>query len=345
MSTAVATVERAPARYALDVRTDNAALIKKGKDARAAAQAKADDCLDWKVKQTREDIDKLPERITPEEALRLVTVYDARETAHSDGGHLERFKMGVVARRISEQAVYGDRAMERLAELTGINLSTIRQCRKLAQKYDDNVELFARFLGSFRRNAGYAVRWYHVEKLIGTFSDPTVLGPELLAERLQSSMERIAEQIEQTAGDVRDDLEMIVLTDAARDLRTRGLARLAEATEENENMPVGIPRDPMYLRFVAQLPCAATGTPAPADGWDPTIVANDPHHVATGGTSIKGSDYTAIPLSREPHNYWHQHGAKAFRKKYGVHIIEIMFQTMHLYTSGLKADLPAALTA
>ena len=255
---------------------------------------------------------------------------------------------GVVARRVSETANHGDGAMDALAEVTGIDVATIRQCHRLATKYGDNLALFARFLKGIRKGTGKPARWYHVEKVIGTFSDPTVLGPEELARRVVSGLETAADRVAEVAGDHVDETTHVVLTDAARDLREKGLTRLAEveATIQVGESVVPIPRDPIFLRFVSRLPCVATGTPAPEEGWGLdtiAIVANDPHHVGTGGKGIKGSDYTALPLCREAHDFYHAKGLRAFEKKYGVNVAVALFQTLHLYVAEIEADLPSAL--
>lgn len=322
-------------------------LQKMGQQALALAQPQLDELFDSLTDRATREIEGLPERIEPQDAMRFVVLFDRREMLHSDAGLIERFKLGVIARRVSENSGYGDGAMKSLADATGVHVNTIRQCRRLADRYDDNVTLFARFLRGFRRGTGRPVRWYHVEKLIGTFSDPTVLGPEELAARLARGIEQAAERVEQASGEAVEDGLMQTVTEAAHTARTKGMQRLAEtkaALDSGDAAPgVFIPRDPHFMRFVGGLPCAVTGDTPPDGGWGEARLASDPHHVGTGGTAIKGSDYTCVPLSREAHTYLHDQGVRAFNRRYRANLALIMFQTLHLYLSEVKADLPSSL--
>lgn len=315
-------------------------LAERAKGYRPAVQTDADGAIDKITATASEAVAKLPERIDPDEAVRLVMLFDARESAFQEAGHLQRFLLGIVARRIAEASKYGDRAMERLAEATGVNKNVVRQTRRLAERYRDSPEQFTRWLKAIRRETGRPARWTQVERLIGTFSDPTVLGPEELARRVASSVERAAENVGLLAGHESEEGIAVVISDAARTLRTEGMARLAEA----EDAPAdATPRDPIFLRFVSKLPCAATKLSPPEGGWEPTTVGNDAHHVGPGGTAIKGSDYTAVPLCREAHDFLHAHGYRAFRAKYDVDLLEALFQTLHLYVTEQEARLPAGL--
>lgn len=56
-----------------------------------------------------------------------------------------------------------------------------------------------------------------------------------------------------------------------------------------------IPRDKKYLAWVKTLPCIECQAPGPSE----------PHHTETGGTGIKGSDYSAVPLCNKHHQEWH----------------------------------------
>lgn len=316
-------------------------LADSAREQRPAVQADAGAALDRIATTAAKAVAGFPERIDPSEAVRLVMLFDARESAFQEAGHVQRFLLGVVARRVSEVSRYADKAMERLAEASGVNVNVIRQTRRLAERYRDSPEQFARWLKAIRRETGKPARWYHVERLIGTFSDPSVLGPDELARRIVSEVERAAERAGLIAGHEAEEGVAIILTDTARSIRHEGLARLAEV----EHTPDTTPRDPIYLRFVAKLPCAATHVMPPDGGWDPTFIGNDAHHIGTGGTAIKGSDYTAVPLCREAHDFLHQNGYAAFRKRWNVDLLEVMYQTLHLYVAEQEAFLPSGLLA
>ena len=331
-----------PEAYDL-ARTDATALATMATNVRPSVQDDANAALDTMADNAERQVQAMPERLTPEEAVRSVMLYDAKEAVFQEGAHLQRFLLGVAARRVSESSGYGDRALERLAQATGVHVNTVRQCRRLAEQYSDSPHQFTRWMKAMRRELGRPARWYHVEKLIGTFSDPTVLGPDELARRVAAGVENAAAKVDLLAGHEAEDGIKVVLTDAARSLREEGMNRLAEVTEDAQADTT--PRDPIYLRFVARLPCAATGQVPEGDGWEPTYLGVDAHHVEQGGTAIKGSDYTAVPLCREAHDLLHHDGYRAFRRRYDVNLLEVMFQTLHLYVTEQQASLPSALLA
>lgn len=311
----------------------------------ATINQQADEATEVMVERAREQLEQLPERIEATEAVRYVAMLDRQAGYHSDAELIARFKLGVVALKVGEAASHGDGALDTLAEATGVHINTVRECRRLVQKFELNVVKFGRWLAA----GGVRKRWFHAQQLIKADSDPTVLGAEALWERQQRKVERVAESIEQTAGHAEADGAMQgTLNQAAQDLRQDGLKRLAEtkaAIDAGEAAPgYEVPRDPQLLKLVSKLPCCATGKQPPEEGWEPYTLANDPHHSGTGGVGIKGSDGTVVPLCREAHDYLHQHGVEAFQGYYGVNLAVEMAQTLHTYLYGVRADLPSSIT-
>ena len=61
------------------------------------------------------------------------------------------------------------------------------------------------------------------------------------------------------------------------------------------------PRDPKYLAWIRTLPCLFCGKPGPSQA----------HHTATGGMSLKGSDFSCVPLCGDCHSIMHtEHGKR-----------------------------------
>lgn len=289
------------------------------------------------VERLARRIEAVPERPTPEEVVRMALIADASEHYHNDGALLQRFYLGVVARAASAASKPGDRVMESLGDATGIHPNTIRQCKRLAETMDNNLTKFDTWLRSIFHRTRKPARWYHVEELIGTFSDATVLGAEELADRIIRDAERTVKKLDLIAGSESAEGVKVALSESARRVREVGMQRLENAEQEAIE---GIPRNPLYLRFVSKLPCIATGETPPDDGWEPYQVGMDPHHVGTGGTAIKASDYTCVPLCREAHTYLHDNGVRAFQEAYSVNLPVELFQTLHLFVTEQKADLP-----
>lgn len=87
------------------------------------------------------------------------------------------------------------------------------------------------------------------------------------------------------------------------------------------------PRDPKYLDWLTTLPCLHYNKDCMGD-----VVA---HHTATGGTGIKGDDFSCVPLCVVHHNEWHnKYGKKGpFPAEMLENIIE---QLQHNYLTLVK---------
>ena len=66
-------------------------------------------------------------------------------------------------------------------------------------------------------------------------------------------------------------------------------------------------RDEDFLNYIRDQPCAVCmETPS------------DPHHLDSGVMGSKGDDWTAVPLCRQHHREYHDHGERHMRAEYGV---------------------------
>ncbi len=63
------------------------------------------------------------------------------------------------------------------------------------------------------------------------------------------------------------------------------------------------PRDAKYLVFLRSLPCSVCGSE----------YSGQSHHTETGGISLVGSDYSAVPICLNCHRDIHQHCSKRGR--------------------------------
>ena len=79
-------------------------------------------------------------------------------------------------------------------------------------------------------------------------------------------------------------------------------------------------RNKAYLKYIRNLPCLVCGRPAV------------PHHVETGGTAMKCSDYRTIPLCQGCHtssNYAiHKLGKSKFEKEFNIDINREMIKLL-----------------
>ena len=77
-------------------------------------------------------------------------------------------------------------------------------------------------------------------------------------------------------------------------------------------------RSEKYLDYIRSRPCCVCQA-KPAE----------PHHTARGGTSVKGSDFSAIPMCRGHHRELHDGGVETFQCEYGLISIPV---AKHLIT-------------
>lgn len=330
--------------------TDDA-LAAQATASRTAHDAVAKERRASAVRSIQDAIAKLPTILQPLDAVDLVMELNANEARFSDLAHFQRFALGIVLRRATEEARRGDRLVDRFAEATGIHANTLRVCRRLAVTMKDDVAAFDKWLRQIRHKTKSAARWYHIEELVRVFEDPTVLGPAALAERIVAQGERTAERMEQVAGTDEGESAELALQEAAEKLTTEGKEKLEAAME---NPDTGIPRSEAHLRFVRHRRCMATLEMPPPEGWDADghlSASVDAHHVDVEGTGIKGSDYLAVPLSHEAHMYLHQHGIEQFQEHYNCDLIVALCETLHARLTLIElgrvyeAQFPSALLA
>jgi len=73
-------------------------------------------------------------------------------------------------------------------------------------------------------------------------------------------------------------------------------------------------QDKKYLEYIRSLPCVVCDMPG------------EPHHVVS--RKAYGSDYKAIPLSREYHSECHSIGKNTFQERYNLDFNEIIIKNL-----------------
>ena len=328
-----------------DEDTTEDALQKHADAARSETEAKIRELHDAAVEKLRRQIDELPEKPDELMAVRLTVLVQRRGTHYAELELLQRFYLGVIARRITASSRRGDGVIDRLSKATGYDPNTLRICRRAAVKYTDNVVLFARWMRSLRhKRKGSPARWGDVMEMVNVAGDPTVIGAEAHADMLIRRTENAAADLDKLAGSDEVESARIMLSESAARVREEGMRRLADAESDAVD---AIPRSEAFLEFTRMRPCVATGQPPPDDGWSHVWVGEAPgieaHHVDVAGTAIKGSDYLAIPLSPQAHALLHHRGFAAFKQTYNVDLRNALIDNMHSYFTGQPAQLPSAL--
>ena len=96
----------------------------------------------------------------------------------------------------------------------------------------------------------------------------------------------------------------------------------AKELRENMRIPKAKPvDDPEYREYVRSLVCyvCAHGKPV------------EPHHMETGGTGMKGSDYSCVPLCTRHHREAHDVGKETFEEQYKLSLWRGVARTLILW--------------
>ena len=80
-------------------------------------------------------------------------------------------------------------------------------------------------------------------------------------------------------------------------------------------------RDEGYLDYLRRQPCAVCNDSAPSD----------PHHLDSGVMGSKGDDWTCVPLCREHHREYHDHGERHMHEHYPVNLWEESHRHLRRY--------------
>jgi len=222
---------------------------------------------------------------------------------------------------------YGESIIDSLAERHHINANVLREARRCAEFFGLDLELFYDWV----TENGDVKTWTQVRRIIRAWSDSDVLGPDALAERLAKRIESTGKDLQKLReqahnGTIDTETYEGVKQNFVDDVESFDQDK-EEALEEQEIETV---RDQEYINWVKTQPCAATNSPPP----------NEPHHVAQGGTGMKGSDWTIIPVCRKVHDYIEDVGHEAAEKKYNFSITQALFETMHKRLHGYVPSLP-----
>lgn len=94
------------------------------------------------------------------------------------------------------------------------------------------------------------------------------------------------------------------------------------------SLPKGkIDRNADYLDYIRSLPCLVCDKQA------------EPHHVETGGTSIKGTDYATVPFCREHHGELHSLGKAEFERVFVLDLWYEVAKCLETYLIALSRTL------
>lgn len=262
-----------------------------------------------------EDMPEVPDsnKLHVDEAIERLSALEGEVNHHQHAVMNLRWSQGEIV--FKTKIVRGENTMEKLSEATGVHENTLRECRRLYEKFKGDHELYEEWLAE----DGGTRRWYEVQNLIRSNSDTTVLTPERLKSRMLSRIEKTAMDLQKLNEEFPDDPEVEGVAAAVIE-EYQHFARTIRRFDEDDP---ATPRSETYMEFIRRCPCAVRQT-----------YGVEPHHTATGGTGMKGSDLSCIPLDPDLHREYHDIGKESFEKKYDVSMASLVAEYQHRFMTG-----------
>lgn len=257
-----------------------------------------------------------------------------------------RFRLGSVYATLIDNAPGRSSIVTRIAGVVGVNERTIRTYARVGRYFECNEFLLDRWIAEAAEKDEIAgreqrIHWKrctaHVAKQLSAAVETGDVEPEeakqITAEvqefKLDDEARRLtrrSEDLERDAEDYRERAEGTPVQDEADAAAFKAVEIAGETRriiEEAGGRPaIDTWKSEAYLDRVRQMPCVGLGT-----------VPSEPHHCETGGTGMKGHDAFVIPVSREVHDYIHEHGIGPAQQRYGFHALTEAFQTYVLITT------------
>lgn len=283
------------------------------------------------VQQWDDYITDLPSQISLDRAKSEAGVVSEWIHRYDTGAMIAKFCLGTIAYLANpdwrNNTKYGQSVIKTLAEKHGINANVLREARRCAEFFGLDLSLYHKWVTEEDR----LKTWTDVRKLIRAWSDPEVLGPENLSERLATRIESAGQDLRKLRERVHDgDIDRETYEGVEQEFLREVEGFEEEKDEALEEPKQKTPRSEEYLNWVRSQKCIATGSAPP----------NEAHHVEQGGMGGKGSDYTVVPLDPEVHAYVENHGHKKAEEKYGFNFTQGLFECIHEFITGNRPSLP-----
>lgn len=317
------------------------------RSARAEYERTRDRIFDQAVRA----IERMPDRITVDEADEQIRSLNYRQRLHDDAKWMTRFVIGELVRRIRQTTEHGNVGdmMRSMSDRFGIGVDTIRYAMGVAEAFHGNARLFALFL-----KTGEQKHWYHMKRITRRNVDPTEIGLETYVDEIVREVETAANRVQDLNDAVeRDDtpearmkaesVTMVLSDEAVRarhnyrkdrarrqTLRVNGHA--VETTETDAELEA-------FLHMVRHMPCFGC-----ADPWQYNRRGQtDPHHVVPSAVGQKRADFARIPLCERHHAMLHTEGHRRFKDATGVDVRSALARVLHIWNRGVDIRFPPGL--
>jgi hypothetical protein len=267
------------------------------------------------VDDTPIDIVDLTDKISLTDAITQLRELEAEVGDMHNAIMMIRWRQGIIASSVDVK--YGENTIKELSQVAGVHENTLRECVRLVEFFNANENVYKEWLAEGKNGRR---RFYEAQQLIRSNTDPRVLGPENLMQRVVGRLEKTAEDLEllsQYAHEGNDEAEgvLVAVVDTVREFG----ANQASVFQQPKT-----PRSEAYLNYIRSLPCAVSKSQINVEA----------HHVIISGKGIKGSDFSTVPLSHDLHMEYHATGRTTFENKYNVNMDELMLNYLHKYLTG-----------
>lgn len=246
----------------------------------------------------------------------------------------KRFKQGQIVHLVSEDASYGDGAVQRLSAAVGISDSTLYEARSfyLLPEFSRSFTSLNQWLDTTEERKGQ-VNWSYCRSLAAKRLDPS--DPDkakIQKEKEKKNLEKRVERLEHDAEDYIKRAETMPEEEAEEFMGIASKAlEVAEDTrrqieEISDTKPERI-IDDKFRAFVKQHRCAVTGK-----------YPTDPAHLPVrgmGGMATKVADYFCIPLHRDIHDEFDQN-RRVFYQRYDINPWQICCFLLVEYFTGIR---------
>lgn len=274
-------------------------------------------------------VEGLEEKMDLDQAIQAMKDAESEIAHHENAKLMLRWRQGVIV--ANTRIVRGEQTMKKLSDECGTHENTLRYCRNLVEFFNYDQKQFKDWVDetSDTNGKGY-VRWTKdvIKGLLRGDEDPEVIGPEKYRDQAMSRVESTVQSLEK----LNEHLREVEDEDAHREVEgvtMRALDEIrrfmqSEFYEDGSYDPKEVtPRSDQYLDFIRSMP-------SPLSGQGPCI----PHHRVRAGTSNKGSDFEAVPMTQKEHQELHNMDEDAFWSKYTVDVGELANAYKHLYLTG-----------
>lgn len=237
-----------------------------------------------------------------------------------------RMKMGRAVNRIQQGAEYGSSALHTAASEVGVSYSTLAEYARYYRFYGE-MAAFRKWIAK-QEEKDRDITWTLVREYVRRHNDTD--SDEADQEKFEQRKRSVERKAQETYDEAHDLLE------EAKERKDEEAVEMAahalQSAQDSVSQVAGLilPKrvrveDPYYIEWVkANYRCVVSGK----------TVKLEFHHLETGGTATKGSDYFGVPIHQSYHvPDLHGTDLKSFERKHDVNLYREALRIFQDYVS------------